>query len=589
MGGGPTEKSLQPKKPDPNCPVCAGTGKIMGMVQVWGGTPDCQHDWATAPPRRSRKVGDVKDSESKQATNVGSEHDLIPTDICKTCGAWKGQLGLEPTPELYVEHLVMVAREIRRVLRSDGTFWLNIGDSYAGGGTGHKDTGKAVYEGETYDEAAKVRTEVRGLKPKDLCLIPSRLALALQADGWWVRKDIIWHKPNPMPESVRDRPTTAHEYIWLLTKSGDSLYWTHPEKPGVRTNPEPDIRWVDRLTETYYKEKPAEWSKELVECPDCEGGQFKGWFGDEKCETCKGKGKVQRWYKKNLWKGHDYFYDQDAIREPYAYNRWGGALKKSFKDSKFLKGDAGEGAGGKSLTARDMDCYPNPVGRNIRSVWTIQTEPYPEAHFATFPEELPEKCIKAGTSEKGCCAKCGAPYERVVEVSRYPGQWGVRSKKVLDRNDQDVMNKDVTTVGWEPTCECKSPEVALSGVHRKIWQDEGPTTEKGRQLELMSKEIYGGNQKSRSLSDIYGRALQSTRETVGWNRTCECTPDVSETKPCVVLDPFAGSGTTGWVARRLGRDAILIEINPEYAELIRKRAFSDVPDLLRFKDETDNG
>ena len=136
----------------------------------------------------------------------------------------EGQLGLEATPEEYVAHMVEVFMEVRRVLRNDGTLWLNLGDSYYGCGTGHKDTGKAVYEGKDYDSAASVRTKIKGLKSKDLVGIPWMVAFALRADGWYLRSDIVWAKPNPMPESVTDRPTRSHEYIFLLSKSQRYYY-----------------------------------------------------------------------------------------------------------------------------------------------------------------------------------------------------------------------------------------------------------------------------------------------------------------------------------------------------------------------------
>jgi len=137
----------------------------------------------------------------------------------------EGQLGLEPTPELYVENMVEVFREIKRVLKDDGTCWLNLGDSYAGSGRGgNPDESKwsGFVGNKDREKQAKEPTKVfkgNGYKPKDLIGIPWRVAFALQADGWYLRQDIIWHKPNPMPESVRDRCTKSHEYIFLLSKS----------------------------------------------------------------------------------------------------------------------------------------------------------------------------------------------------------------------------------------------------------------------------------------------------------------------------------------------------------------------------------
>lgn len=148
-----------------------------------------------------------------------------------------GQIGLEPTPAEYVEQMVQVFREVRRVLRADGTCWLNLGDSYANDGKwGGSSGGKHVtaLHGDTGVGRGKRDT---GLKPKDLIGIPWRVAFALQADGWWLRQDIIWNKPNPMPESVRDRCTKAHEYIFLLSKS-ERYFWDAEamKEPAVGAN-----------------------------------------------------------------------------------------------------------------------------------------------------------------------------------------------------------------------------------------------------------------------------------------------------------------------------------------------------------------
>lgn len=131
-----------------------------------------------------------------------------------------GQIGLESTPDAYIAEVVAVFREVRRVLRDDGTLWLNLGDTYAGGGRG----GGGSFSGERrcWEEKGGPRgpLPLSGLKPKDRMMIPSRVALALQADGWWLRDEIVWHKPSPMPESVTDRTTKAHEMVYLLAKSG---------------------------------------------------------------------------------------------------------------------------------------------------------------------------------------------------------------------------------------------------------------------------------------------------------------------------------------------------------------------------------
>lgn len=280
-----------------------------------------------------------------------------------------GQMGSESTPEAFVAGMVAVFSEVRRVLRSDGTCWVNLGDSYASGGRGDR----ANESGDPKNPGALcVARPHSGLKPKDLVGIPWRVAFALQDDGWYLRSDIIWSKPNPMPESVTDRPTKAHEYLFLLSKS------------------------------------------------------------------------------------ERYFYDANAIREKAigqtehdntgsGYAAPGQTQQAGNRKLAQLQGAHGR-AGHDGNGMRMGEKWNNPLGRNKRTVWSIATEPFPEAHFATFPTALVEPCILAGSPEGG-----------------------------------------------------------------------------------------------------------------------------------VVLDPFAGSGTTGLVALRHDREFIGIELNPEYARMARNRILNDAP------------
>jgi DNA modification methylase len=342
--------------------------------QVWGGDPACRHVWGET---HTIPVGNAPSPKSTLTTNGGRgpqpgdkyEHGnavVTSTGTFCACGAWRGSLGLEPTPELYVAHLVEVFRAVRRVLREDGTAWVNLGDSYATGAGKVGDCPGGGAQGERWNGPTTPpnRMPLPGLKSKDLVGIPWRVAFALQADGWTLRSDIVWSKLNPMPESVTDRPTKSHEYLFLLSK----------------------------------RER--------------------------------------------------YYYDAEAIKE--AAIDTNGGLR--FYPER--AGAMGRQATGNERPDREA---PRPQNRNRRSVWTIATEPYPEAHFAVYPTALVEPCIKAGSR-----------------------------------------------------------------------------------------------------------------------------PDD------LVLDPFAGAGTTGLVARWLGRRFLGIELNPAYCDLARRRITDDAP-LLEWAAVTGNG
>lgn len=252
-----------------------------------------------------------------------------------------GQIGLEATPDEYVATMVSVFAGVRRVLRDDGTLWLNLGDSYAStppgaGGAGSTSglngiSSKGYRDRLDASRGRKANTVVAGLKPKDLVGIPWRVAFALQADGWYLRSAIVWAKPNPMPESVTDRPTSAYEMVFLLAKSAR------------------------------------------------------------------------------------YYYDADAIREDgpgdhprrnvpqeYAAPGQSAQMKKRVKvPGGWDRGDGGHGTIHRDgRTSAEYQDATVKAGRNARNVWTIPTQPFPDAHFATYPEELPRRCILAGSRER---------------------------------------------------------------------------------------------------------------------------------------------------------------------------------------------
>ncbi len=451
-----------------------GLRKYSGEQDLIWGDNNCEHEWVDNTYVRNND----QTAGAKQKTNIGAigRDEPIPNGFCSLCGAWKGAYGLEPTPEMYAQHTIEILREIRRVLREDGVVFWNIGDSYAsgkgtcfnpGGGkgsfSGHGDRKDAgAYP---LDRGNVSMLKASGLKPKDLCLIPQRLMIAAQEDGWWIRSIIIWSKPNPMPESVTDRPTESHEYLLMLTQSGKSLYWIHRDGGGTREKPKADYRWVNQLTQEEVTIEPADW-KTKIKCPECKAtGMVNVYLGldvwqEEKCPTCNGKKKTQLWKRINLWRGHDYYWDADAVREQWkpesvardqrGYNSsmYARTRQANINDNRTKGIDGGQA---------------DYSGRNIRTVWEFPTQPYPEAHFAVFPEKLPELCIKASTPEVGCCSKCGAPWERVIESKQYP-RHGTEPHDLA--TDGDGANKgkhaqptETKTIGWQPTCKCNADKV----------------------------------------------------------------------------------------------------------------------------------
>jgi DNA modification methylase len=352
-----------------------------------------------------------------------------------------GQIGLEPNLAGYVAALVAVGREVRRVLRDDGVWWLNLGDSYNGSppgnapGTGRASSGLA---GNTAENIEKRRVNLghkrlmSTLKPKDLLGVPWAVAFALRDDGWFLRSDIIWSKPSPMPESVTDRPTRAHEYVFLLAK----------------------------------RER--------------------------------------------------YYYDAAAVRQPSSPTNDRGN-RNAFRGGGDYTGGRSFANGGRTGVNDVPGCDGEPSGRNLRSVWEVASTPYPGAHFATWPPALVRPMIEAGSSAKGCCPACRAPYRRLVDKKRTATRPGTDSK--------------------------------LNGMNVSEMVGRGPAS-----------NVTGYRDPRRHVTEV---------RTVGWGTGCTCSagPPV----PCLILDPFCGSGTTGAVATGLGRDFIGLDLSAEYLRLARHR------------------
>ncbi len=291
----------------------------------------------------------------------------------------KGQLGMEKNPESYIREMVYVFREARRVLRDDGTLWLNMGDSYNNDRTGgHGATGganKSTLESPGPKGHSPVRKHVDShLKPKDLIGMPWRLALALQADGWYLRSDIIWAKPNPMPESVTDRPTRAHEYIFLLTKNARYYYDADAIKEKGISNPQ-SWKTADGWDTSTGNGGHGSFHKE---------GREKGFKGYKSLP--EGQQNIRATREKLRGK-------PDGNGRNDNFNHQSGGFKKQDKQRGHSRRHDGFNDRWDQME-RAEQCSGM---RNKRSVWTVATSPFPQAHFATFPPELIKPCILAGS------------------------------------------------------------------------------------------------------------------------------------------------------------------------------------------------
>jgi len=728
-----------------------------GTATWEGGDLNCNHEKPINKAKLHAGTGlNVAKNPEKMQTEVGGMHSHSYRDVCKKCGAKRidQQLGLEKTPEEYVSKMVEIFREVRRVLRKDGTLWLNLGDSYYnnfGGGSETMTTGNApAVKARGRDNKPKHKT----LKIKDLCGIPWRVAFALQADGWWLRQDIIWclsggtwiyarTQKGDMPMMLKDlyrlNPSTIKLWngekwtqllgmskaartgneIELVLRSGERISCTGNHKfPTNRGLLEAsNIKVGDCLESTFIPEptlpkKPkhitydaawfaglylAEGSKsgnciqiaghakeqdrwnrlcnivkdyggyitrtisgnkmdiriwgnvlhaildELVSgrtakdkclsttCWNYSNGFLKtlldgylsgdgGWdesnkrwrlgftrnynlerdirvlaarlefnltlnlsnsfIKDKKYPSFRGEIKFEataegHWNQKNklevveirkarcryvydigvedshlfalasgvlthnskpnpmpesvtdrCTKSHEYiflmsksakyYYDNEAIKEKSIW---------ADKDKRFINGPT-KGLKVQSGVYAMQSCgaYSKSGMKNKRSVWTVATKPYKEAHFATFPPDLILPCILAGTSEKGCCVECGSPWERVVDKPQIPRVDVYEGSKFRDKEN--------------------------SYSHKR--------------LQMMVKA-------GREAGLEHDNPILPSK-TIGWQPTCKCktkpTPDL---KPCIILDPFAGSGTVWEVCEKYNRKSVNTELSEEYCQLIKKR------------------
>ena len=450
--------------------------------------------------------------------------------ICTSPPYWRqrdygvaGQLGLEKTPEEYVANIVEVFRIARDLLSSDGTLWLNIGEKWASGGHG----GGGSYMDSRADawshakDAKGWRNPPVGYKDKDLIGVPWMLAFALRADGWYLRQCNIWAKPNCMPESVSDRSTAAHEYVFQLSKSNDYFY----DAEAARTPATPSTD--TRLAQDIEQQAGSARANGGGTRPMKAGGRLTG--------------------------------------SPHGRHALGDNIPENERRTDKQRGHTRRHAGFNDRWDAMERQQQQQYGANLRSVWWISPAQYQDTHFAVMPERLAEICVVAGTSSHGHCPDCGFGWERIVARGApdmdarlnsggdAQGEYHGTSHKY--RDDSRAQNastvkarvldgmRERVMVGWYSTCKCY-------GV-----------------LPLPAYPRRPKNATAEQLSDWESAcAIITAKRQV----LCDGVKD-RVTVPAVVLDPFMGSGTTGQVAQDLGRRWLGCELNPAYAPLQKRR------------------
>jgi DNA modification methylase len=449
--------------PDASVHCCITSPPYWGLrdygvdSQIWDGSDSCAHVWGDEQrltvgrndenPEDLQRRFETYGTGRPKARTQNNPHQSTSGSFCQHCQAWRGSLGHETHPQFYIAHLVQVFAEVKRILRNDGTAWIVIGDSYSSGnrvghGTrvGYKQHTNRGMNG-SHDPTRAPQPE--GLREKNLIGIPWRLAFALQDAGWILRQEITWCKSSAMPESVKDRPSSATEKIFLFAKQAH------------------------------------------------------------------------------------YFYDQEGCRHPIAdttlsRNQYARAHPKGWHT------DAVPISGGER---DDGAVRGSQSGANLRNFWLLGPEPLREAHFAAFPTEIPRRCILLGTSARGCCSACRAPWVRVVEKGL--SSWEARKANGHDPHGYHVGDQ--------------TDHIAGNACTRRAAPDG-----KGEG----------------------GLGWVATKTTIGWRPSCTCYAGVI---PCTILDPFSGSGTTLVVADRLGRHATGIELSAVYVAMMKQRLTRDSP------------
>ena len=362
-----------------------GLRDYRGDSKIWGGDIICDHEWGDTLPSRREKSGEHGPNSTIGAKDCQDAVSYSDSgNFCVKCGAWRGSLGLEPHPQMFIDHLVEICREVKRVIKPKGSFWLNLGDSYFGGkGKSGASTPQETEQRDntlqkSYSEIGTDRPsntcpqDGKWLQPKQLLGIPWRVATALQEDGWILRNCVIWFKPNHMPESVRDRLTKSYEFFFFFVKQRKYYFDLDSIRAPITSTP-----WSNYTSkEPYQNNNPR--------------ARYTGKFDGETEHENYGspRARTQRYNSK---------YSDDSGLD---------RLTTHLKTSRL--------EGNKTNT--------HEKGKNPGDVWTVNTEPFPGSHFAVFPPELIEPIIKSSSPPNGIVLDPFAGSGTALRVARKLGR-----------------------------------------------------------------------------------------------------------------------------------------------------------------------
>lgn len=455
---------------------------------VWGGDPACEHDFSNKIISDSKGYNSTKRWQhgTKQKENPKLWQKIEQGSFCNKCGAWKGTLGLEPNFELFINNLCDIYDDVKRVLKKSGTCWVNLGDCYGSNASGN--TGKNIVQ--------RKRPAVKNFQ-KCLMLLPQRFAIEMVNRGWILRNVIIWHKPNAMPSSARDRFTVDFEYVYFFVKA--KKYWFEQQREKLSNS---------KSNRERRKYNPGKSEAKITNTNDKNvkpNKPFQEYFPedlpDEKDFPIMKytEGDIEN-IKKDK-KVHIMTWEEYEIER----KKWGSPDTKNG----VLENYAGQNKKSGHTT--------HPLGKNKRTVWTIPTKPNPEAHFATFPPKLVEPMIKSGCPEF-ICKVCGKPRENIYDMKK----------------NYNFIRTD---------------------------------TRKPRKKKLINCNTKNDNLEDKSKGGFYFKEYYHNEKILKGYSDCGCG---FKWQPGVVLDIFAGTGTTLKKAWELGRNYLGFEISSDYVSIANK-------------------